>query len=184
VSSFEYLSVLISIVLGLGITQLLLGFARWLEQRDSVRVYGPVFAWAFFLLLLHIQTWWSMFGSRSQSDWNILQFSSQLLTPILLYLQAVLVFPTTSAPSGDLRSNFYRQRRWFFGLLVGVVVISLLRGWMHGVFPSGVNLAFHIGFLAFSIVGMVLRNERLHAFLPYGAIIVFLVYIAVLFANL
>jgi hypothetical protein len=44
--AFEYLSVLISIVLGLGITQLLLGFSRWLEQRKSFRAYGPAIAWS------------------------------------------------------------------------------------------------------------------------------------------
>ena len=44
--AFSYLSVLISIVLGLGVTQLLTGFGRLIEARDRVRSYGPVLIWA------------------------------------------------------------------------------------------------------------------------------------------
>lgn len=61
---FDYLSVLISIVLGLGMTQILQGFAAWLSQRDRFRSYSPAVLWAITLLVAHIQTWRSMFGMR------------------------------------------------------------------------------------------------------------------------
>jgi len=40
-SAFDYLSVLISIILGLGIAQVLSGFGRLLNVRSRVRWYGP-----------------------------------------------------------------------------------------------------------------------------------------------
>jgi hypothetical protein len=42
--TFNYLSVLISIILGLGITQLLSGLGRSLEYRDKDRLYWPSLA--------------------------------------------------------------------------------------------------------------------------------------------
>jgi hypothetical protein len=39
VDAFNYLAVLISIILGLGIAQLLSGFGRWIEQRRSFQAF-------------------------------------------------------------------------------------------------------------------------------------------------
>ena len=71
---FNYLAVLISIILGLGITQLLSGFGRWIEHRATFRAYAPAICWAFVLLVIQVQCWWAMFGLREQTDWTFLKF--------------------------------------------------------------------------------------------------------------
>ena len=48
--AFSYLSVLISIILGLGITQLLTGLGRLMQVRRRTRLYGPAVAWVALLL--------------------------------------------------------------------------------------------------------------------------------------
>ena len=65
---FTHLSVLISIVLGLGLTNLLMGLARVVQMRDRVKIYWPSLVWAVTLLLVHAQTWWTMFGLRTVHD--------------------------------------------------------------------------------------------------------------------
>ena len=57
---FSYLSVLISIVLGLGITNLLGGVATLMRGRSQVRPYWPLPIWLVTLFLMHVQTWWTM----------------------------------------------------------------------------------------------------------------------------
>jgi len=56
---FSYLSVLISVILGLAVTQILKGFGGILLSRARVRIYWPVIARAAFLLLICSQNWWS-----------------------------------------------------------------------------------------------------------------------------
>lgn len=182
---FEYLSVLISIVLGLGITQLLAGFGRWLEQRATFRAYGPSIAWAAFLLVVHVQTWWSMFGLGYWEEWNFLQFSVVLLQPIVLFLVTVLVFPSSSAAELDLRTNYFAQRPWFFGLFLALLVVSLLRDLVRmGHLPEAANVAFHG--LLFAIGGAALATERdvHHRVLACTALLVILAYVVLLFAQL
>ena len=58
---FSYLSVLISVILGLAVTQILKGFRGILLSRTRVRIYWPVIAWAVLLLLVCVQSWWAMF---------------------------------------------------------------------------------------------------------------------------
>jgi len=52
---FSYLSVLLSVILGLAVTQILKGFRRLLLSRARIRLYWPVIAWAALLLLVCFQ---------------------------------------------------------------------------------------------------------------------------------
>jgi hypothetical protein len=183
--AFEYLSVLISIVLGLGITHLLMGFGRWVEGRSEFHAFGPSLAWAGFLLLVHIQTWWTMFGYTHHLEWTFLQFVVVLLQPMVLFLMTLLVFPSSDARRQDLRENFLHQRRWFFGLLMVLLAVSIGKDLvLNGALPGAMNLGFHGAFLAAAILGMALKRERGHRPLAYVVLVAFLVYTVLLFFDL
>ena len=49
---FSYLSVLLSVILGLAVTQILQGFRGLLLSRARIKIYWPVIGWAFLLLLV------------------------------------------------------------------------------------------------------------------------------------
>ena len=184
-SAFDYLSVLISLVLGLGITQLLSGFARWLELRARFRVYPPAIVWAAFLFLVHVQTWWAMFGLRGWSEWNFLQFSLVLLQPTILFLLASLAFPGSAAADQDPRVNFHTHRTWFFGLLLGLLAISLVKDYVRsGALPGPANLAFHGGLAAVALAALLARRDLHQLIIALAGLAVMVAYIVLLFANL
>ena len=182
--AFEYLSVLISIILGLGITNLLQGFARWIERRETYAPHGPSIAWAAMLLLSHVQTWWSMFALRRWESWDFLQFATVLMQPIVLYLLAAIVFPSAEARYQDLRENFAHQRRWFFGLILGLLAVSVLRDVVRDHLPEAANLAFHGAWAALAVVGLLCAGERVQRALAYVALASGIAYTALLFARL
>lgn len=182
---FNYLAVLISIVLGLGITQLLAGFARWLEQRSEVRVYAPSIIWAGTLLIVHVQTWWSMYGMRDHAPWTFLQFSIVLLQPIILFLLATLVLPSAHAHEQDMRSNYFGQRAWFFGMLATLLAVSVLKDLvLEGELIEPLNLGFHVFLFVASAIAMVTSREVFHKVLAYISIGFIFAYIVLLFAEL
>lgn len=182
---FNYLAVLISIILGLGITQLLSGFGRWIEHRASFRAYGPAICWVFALLVIQVQCWWSMFSLREETDWTFIKFLAVLMQPIILYLQAIVVLPGTSSTTLDLRVNYYAQRRWFFGLMIALLAASVSKDLiLNGSLPETNNLAFHgLMFLAAGIA-IVTDRPRVHAAIGYGSLVLMGSYIWLLFARL
>lgn len=181
--AFAHLSILLSIILGLGITELLAGFARLIEHRRSTALYGPAIAWAALLLLAHVQTWWTIFGLRALHQWTFLAFFAVLLQPITLYLLSVLAFPRGGA--FDLHENFFEQRRWFFALLGILLLVSIAKDLVvAGSLPSPLNLAFHGVLFAVAGIGMVSGREGTHRALAYGSLLVIVLYIAVLFSRL
>jgi hypothetical protein len=182
---FNYLAVLISIILGLGITQLLSGFGRWIEHRASFRAYGPAICWVFTLLVIQVQCWWSMFDLREQTDWTFLKFLAVLMQPIILYLQSIVVLPGASSTTLDLRENYYAQRRWFFGLMIALLVASIGKDLiLNGSMPETHNLAFHVLMLATAAIAMITDRPRVHAVIGYGSLVLMGSYIWLLFARL
>jgi len=93
VPTFAYLSVLTSIVLGLGIARLLTGLGRLLQARGRVRLYWVHMLWALNLLLFQRLTWWILFRWQSRAEWAFFPFLFLLLSPTVSFLLTVLLFP-------------------------------------------------------------------------------------------
>jgi len=183
---FGYLSVLITIILGLGITQLVTGLGRLIVSRERVRLYWPTVAWVALLLTFHILTWWTMFGLRNYRAWNFLAFLIVLLQPIVLYLLAALILPDITAASPiDLKTSYYENVRWFFSLLVLLFWVSLLKDLaLYGRLPEKTNLAAHVIFMALGIAAIGTQREWYHKLLIPVSVVLIGAYIATLFARL
>lgn len=183
--AFNYLSVLISIILGLGITQLLSALGRCLEYRDRDTLYWPSIAWFIVLLLAHIQTWWSFFGLKDHSNWDFLQFVFVLLQPIGLYLLSVLTLPSPGSDSTNLKIWYYANRRVFFVLLMLFLFFSLMRDLvLSGSLPEIKNVIFHLLFFLSALIATLTPNERFHKALALFAVSSFTAYIYFLFNQL
>jgi hypothetical protein len=183
---FSYLSVLISVILGLAVTQILKGFRGLLLSRARIRVYWPVVAWALLLLLVCVQSWWAMFGLRARHDWAFQDFAIVLLQSIVLYMVTGLVFPDLfGEETVDLKQNFYAHRGWFFGLSFFLMIVSVSKDLVltHH-WPGPTNLGFHIGFGLAMISGAVIKSERFHKALVVGALAAFVAYTILLFERL
>jgi hypothetical protein len=186
VDAFSYLSVLLSIILGLAITQILQGYRGLLLARGRVRLYALTLIWSVLLLVLATQAWWSSFGLSRHSGWTFLQFSVVLLQTILLYMMAGLVLP--DVPHGepiDLRAHYYREHRPFFGVFLLMLAVSVSKDWiLEARLPSMPNLAFHGLFGAVALLGILVRKPRVHEIAMPLAALALAAYIALLFARL
>jgi hypothetical protein len=186
VDQFSYLSVLLSIVLGLGIANLLTGFARVIQMRTRVKLYWPVLVWAFTLVLIHIQTWWMMFGMQQRKEWTFAVFALVLVQPVLLFFLSALIWPDFDHDEElDLRANYFAQKGWLFAILIAIVLFSLLRTFvLVGHLQPPLDLAFHGLLIVTSAAGIALKNELYHKVTAATSTVLIVVYIAVLFADL
>jgi hypothetical protein len=186
VSQFEYLSVLISIIIGLAITQLLSGAARLIQIRKRIRPHATTLCWMVFLFLLDTQIWWAAFFRRELDDWNFFLFLLYLLMPILAFLLSYLVLPELGDEDEvDLAANFAGNTPWFFGLLSLLLLVSLAENLAReGRLPSYENLVFHLVFIVISMVGACIRSARFHHWAAIAALVLICSYIATLFLHL
>jgi hypothetical protein len=181
-----FLSVIVSIILGLSITQLLQGMSEVINQRERVRYYWPAVGWSVLLLIVDIQAWWAMFGYRNRHSWTFVQFATVLLEVILLYLLAALALPNFAGQELiDLRANYFKHKTWFFGALVLVLLDSLLKTVViSGALPGSLDLGFHLIWLTTALIAMATRDDRYHRMFLYLSFALVLSYIATLFTRL
>ena len=196
---FQYLTVLVSIILGLGVTQLLTGVGRLIQARERVRVYWPALLWVGLLLLIHVQSWWAMFEMRDHQAWTFLKFLVVLFHPISLYLMAALVLPDVAEATGgaagngaarggrvlDLRAHYYAQAGWFFGASAAVIVTSVLRPLaLDGRLPLDLDRGLQATFLALAVGAASTHRARYHEAFAIAAAVLFAAYVFLLFTRL
>ena len=185
-TTFEYLSVLVSIIIGLAITQLLSGAARLIQVRSRVQLHLTTLCWMLILFLVDTQIWWAAFERRDNDVWNFFFFLLYLLQPILAYLMGFLVLPELGNEDQiDLSDNFASNRPYFFGLLALLPLASLVEETItSGQLPHGVDAAFRVVFLVLALVAARIRSSRFHAWNAFAILALVCGYIAILFLRL
>ena len=184
--AFGHLSVLISIILGLAITQVLQGLRGIVLERARIRMYWVPVAWAVLVLLICVQSWWAIYGLRGVRDWTFLAFSVVLLQVIATYMLSAFVLPdlTGDAPV-DLHAHYFDHVRWIFGAMLLTLAASLTKDLvLSGRLVSGANLYFHLTMAGTSLVAMLTRREWYHRANAVLAALGLSVYIILLFTRL
>jgi hypothetical protein len=186
VESFNYLSVLISIILGLAIAQVLQGVRGLILTRKKVKLYAPTVIWTGMALLVAIQGWWASFSMHEQANWNFLGLLVIVLQAVSVYMISALVLPD---PKGDtvvdLREHYFAHRHWFFSALLGSVIFSLAKEVvLYDRLPWPLDRSFRFAFGLIAIGAIIVRQEWFHKILAPLSALLFLFYIALLFYRL
>ncbi len=172
-SPFEFVTVLISIILGLGITQIMSGIADLIHQWKMVRLYWPHLLWIVLVFVLHVQDWWLLYQLKGISTWRLPGFLFQVLYPISLFIMARLLFPMTAESQTDMRSYYFENYRKFFAMVMVLTAVSAAENIMYhnlGVEGWLVN-AMLFAALAYLFVRKELP-ERLHQVLAIALLII------------
>jgi hypothetical protein len=127
ISAFEYITVLISIILGLGITQILTGIADLIHQSKRVKIYWPHALWVIVVLILHVQDWWTTFDLRSFGSWSLPLFLFIMVYPVVLFVLARLLFPFGLQEGViDLKEFYFENYRKIFAFGSLLPLLSIL----------------------------------------------------------
>jgi hypothetical protein len=176
---FEHLSVLISIVLGLGMAHLLASVHKLVQARARVRWYWLPLLWTALIFITQVEWWWAIFSFEEKVQWNFFYFFFVLLSPVTLYLAAAFVLPDVDqGETTDLRVYYYQTHRAFFAMVaLGPVLDAIRRGIEAGSFRdfgavSNAVSAVLVGALAVS------DNERLHTIITLAVTALFLFFLA------
>ena len=183
---FSYLSVLTSIILGLGIQQVLQGYRALILSRRRVKFYAPPLVWSVLLLAMVAQHWWASFQLAGRTEWSFAIFATLLVQTALIYMMTAIVLPDIPPDEPiDLQDHYYREAPAFFGIGAATILWSLLREYMlEGRAPPAANLTFHLLFLAMALAAALVRRPRLHEALSGAMALLFVAYVGLLFARL
>lgn len=171
-SRFEYLSVLISIVLALGMGEVTVAWGRLLQNRERVQFSWLHVFWSAFIVLLIIQFWWGFWNYRVIEIWSFAALVLVVVEAIVLVLCAIVLTPTAGIEPVDLEALYFRSARPFF--LLGVILMLLFT--VSDTLIMGVSLQHGeniVRLLTAMVIGVAaFTSHRLvHRFLPVAALV-------------
>lgn len=162
---FEYVMVLVSIIVRLGMTHLLQGILDMIQERT--RAYWVHLVWVGYAFILAIFWWWWEFKYREVETWTFALFLFVIAFAFLLYLMCGFLFPKNIGEYGDFKTYFYSRRAWFFGVLVIFLGVDLIDTALKGMdYFIGLGLEYVVTvpvLILAAITGAIVRNERYHA---------------------
>lgn len=181
-SPFEYVTVLISIILGLGITQIVTGVADVVHQWERIKLYWPHLVWMFIIFFLHIQEWWNIYELRLNDTWRLPTFLFISLYPINLFILARLLFPLHHHEDVvlDYKKFYYDNFNKFFLVLILSAILSAIENYsLSGAGLNGIVLqAIIVAVLSFAVLKNI-KSETFHKLIVVLWTLVILVSIVV-----
>jgi hypothetical protein len=169
---FEYVMVLVSIIVGLGIAHILLGIGgiidRMSRKENRLELSLAHALWlGFCFTWLVLFWWWEYRFSTRVANWTIGLYLFLVAYAVTLFvLQAVLV-PRTWDGVISLKAYFLERRVWFYCLLAFGTILDLFDSYLKG----GVEYMLSGGYLGMSytastllvvIIGIRSSNIRTH----------------------
>lgn len=107
-SKFEFVLIIVSMVLGLSITTLLQGMADLYRARRRVRLDCLTWFWVIALLATQAQLFFGSWGLRNQGEWSSFFLFTFMLGPVLLFSSSVLLLPRVDAETPESMVEYRR----------------------------------------------------------------------------
>jgi hypothetical protein len=179
--AFSYVSVIFSVVIGLGLSHLLTGITELVKARRRVKFYWVHALWIGLIFLGHIFLWWTMWNLRLLRSWNFFSFLLILAAPVVLYVAASFMIPKLDADTRlDLKEYFYENHSAFFVVNAAFTALMSIENWLltGRATPRLASVVFAVWFVLLCISAAT-RNRRYHAAIAILFALMFLLFIIV-----
>ncbi|MGI9200230.1 MAG: hypothetical protein ACR2QL_04175 [Woeseiaceae bacterium] len=160
-SMFEFVTVMISMILALCLGHLMRGASSLAKADREVIHHLPLVLWSIVVLLSVINHWWTLWDLRDV-DWSYGSFIYMLIAPVLVTFATGLLLPSLSGSGPiDLRAHYSRIRRMFSFALASYATVM----WFDGPLFAGQAIfgtvgALHIPIIAADCVPAITDNDR------------------------
>ncbi len=162
---FSFVMVLLSIIVGLGVTELLTNVARQIQNRKKGQFYWVHSVLVALVFVALLQQWWESWDQRLVETWTFPILLLMLGGPIGLYIISHLLFPN-DFEGVDFKAFYYENPKAIY--LIGsatVIFASIYRPLSFGdrlVDPD--NAASVVIFLVFLVLAAT-RRKTVHEIL-------------------
>lgn len=124
--AFDYVMTLAAVVIGLALTQLMQGVGEIVESPRGVKIWWVHLVWVAHTAVLCVFWWWFEFELHRTRVWTFQLYAFVLGYAFLIYLISTILFPRNLGKMRDFKAYFLSRRRWFFGLLIALLIVDVI----------------------------------------------------------
>lgn len=126
VDQFVHIRIIVGMVLGISLSRLVSGLARFVQHPTRQKIYSVHLGWVLYMLLAIIHFWWYEFSLARIQVWTFGLYFFIIFFAILFALAASLLFPDQITDYASYEDYFQSRRKWFYGLLAVLSVTDLV----------------------------------------------------------
>jgi hypothetical protein len=108
----NHIFVVSSIILGLGITELLSGVGSWIRNAPRIKHSVPLVLWCFLSFVAIVQSWWALDNNFTHPPREFWLYFVRVVSDTSMFLLARLVLPDFSSP--DVAKYFEKDENGRF----------------------------------------------------------------------
>jgi len=170
-SIFEFIMVMVSLILALGLAQALRGATEIVTSQKRYWVHA---VWLFNIILMILLTWWSYWDWNTVSEWRLTIYLGTLVFPMVLFAAVYLLVPATRTSDTDWRAHFFSIRVGFLSLMISMIVCAVaINIWIFETPFFHPYRVFHAGLILTYIIGLLSRSPKIHGVLSIAALVIF-----------
>ena len=134
---FEYVMVLVSIIVALAITHLLMAIAETIHRirglGEPIKLDIVYALWIGYVFIWLVSFWWWEFKFQETAvKWSLGLYFFIVAYAALLFLLATILVPHRMRGVSNGYEYFMQGRKWFFGLLILIVPIDIADSFLKG----------------------------------------------------
>lgn len=161
-TEFELLAIPLSLVLGLGITNILSDASDAIRDRERVSLHWLPFAWAILIFFFQVQYFFVLWDFHETGMvWVWTNFGPALFNCIVLYLSAGLILPgRRNSDSENLLADFAKHGRLALVALALMLFVAIfLNVYFHD--ARWLSPANQLNTLLLIAIGLVLSTRKI-----------------------
>lgn len=169
---FEYVMVLVSIIVGLGITHILLGIGGIIDRQsrkdDRLELSYAHAAWLANCFMWFVMFWWWEYRlSTSVSEWSMGMYLFLIFYAVTIFLLQAVLIPRTWDGVTSLKEYFLQRRAWFYSLLASATILDNIDSYLIGGIPYILNTGYigmgiSVATIPVVVIGIMSTNMRAH----------------------
>jgi hypothetical protein len=130
-SSFEFIAALMSIIIGLGVTNLLAGAGRAFYRRKENPLDEVHIVLTLATLLLLVLQWWVTFKWNTEIIWSFDRFLVLIVWTITLYMLTVFLYPPDLSEAEEHQRRFQRNRVGYYSAFIAMCGLDIAQTAIH-----------------------------------------------------
>lgn len=170
---FEYVMVLISIIIGLGIAHILLGLGgivdRLVGRGEPLKLSLAHASWLANVFIWLVMFWWWQFRlDEFWAEWTIGLYTFLVVYSVMLFFLGVILVPRTWDGVTDLGHFFVQRRAWFYSAFLATTLVdavdSFLKGGMEYILVTtgAWTWTYWLATIVVCAIGIRARSMRFH----------------------
>ncbi|MGK0224573.1 MAG: hypothetical protein ACI9ON_003829 [Limisphaerales bacterium] len=174
-SVFEFVAILYSIVIAMGVARVLAGFVALIEFRKEV-AHPPLFViWLSLLLLMHIVWWFSLWADNDSASYTLFKVVFTFHVPAFLFISSWLLVPGEAASETIAERHAKLRVPFLICLSIPVIPGPLIGAFVTGDWSVALYL-LPVGTIL--LIGTISSNIRLQYSVALSAITIYLIFAA------